>query len=236
MRVTQPYPLPARTLMGCVLVAWAVSCTTGEGDGRVESERLFVEGCSDGAFSLNPSFFGANPYGGDAITIRVQRSDDLVEVSDGLDVVVNGVSEIRDNQLGQAVAVGLPRGVTPLGVPVTPDNAPAPVSMALYLHETCHQQNGALYSLCGSITFTSLFSGNANERDSEDRLTQATFTAVFGDPRDIDYPLAPARYATSTLEGCSPDLLAGYPEERLSVVEGDFRFFFQRGPPAQPFP
>jgi hypothetical protein len=73
-----------------------------------------------------------------------------------------------------------------------------------------------VYSVGGSITFTSLFSGDPEETESDERLTEATFDATFADPR----------------------LLVGdeaMDAEVQSRVTGYFRFFFQRGQPAQPF-
>jgi hypothetical protein len=200
-----------------VLVALgAAGCSTAEGTGEVRSERLYVEDCWNGPFDLDPDFFGANPYR-DTLTVRVQRGDNLEEVSDGLIVLVNDVRGIRDESLGTPLAVGLPAGVAPPGVTPAFDPDPPRVHLALYLHDTCHEQNGTLYSTAGSITFDSLFSGDPNEPDADDRLTEARFDATFGDPRHL-----------------GPDGQAD--PERASQVTGWFRFFFQRGQPAQPFP
>lgn len=89
-----------------------LGCTTGEGDGEVKSDKLYVEDCWNGPFDLKPTFFGANPYL-NTLTIRVQRGDNIEEVSDGLIVVVNDVSGIRGARLNQPLKVGLPPGVTP---------------------------------------------------------------------------------------------------------------------------
>lgn len=211
-----------------------VACTTGQGDGNVTSDSLFVRDCYRGPFSLDPDFFGASPYGSDMLSIRIQRGDDLLEVSDGLLVTVNDVTQIRRESIGQSLQIGLPSGVSPLGVPPTNQIRRIQTSMALYLHASCNTQNGALYSLCGSITFDSLFSGDPDEDHSEDRLTEASFTAVFGDPRDTSELDWASEYPE--VEGCSGDIFAGYSSQRLSVVTGDFSFYFKRGPPAQLFP
>jgi hypothetical protein len=192
-----------------------LGCTTGEGEGWVRSDRLYVADCWNGGFDLQPTFFGANPFREETLIIRVQRGDNIEEVSDGLIAVVHDIQEIRAGSGEQAL--GLPVGVTPPGVPPTFDPDPPKVSLSLYLHSTCHVQNGTLYSIGGSITFSSLFSGDPNEEDAEDRLTEASFTAQFADPRDLE-----------------PD--RSIDPERVSTVEGYFRFFFQRGQPAQPFP
>ncbi|MEB2311851.1 MAG: hypothetical protein OZ921_06715 [Sorangiineae bacterium] len=195
-----------------------LGCTAGEGEGWVRSERLFIEDCWNGKFDLKPDFFAANPSR-DTQMIRVQRGDNIEEMSDGLMAVVTDVGAIRRGMLGQALSVGLPVGVHPpgTGLPTTPSADPPRVSLALYLHDTCHGQNGTLYSIDGTITFNALFSGDRNESSADERLTDAEFEATFADPRDLQ-----------------PD--GTYPPERTSTVRGWFRFFFQRGQPAQPFP
>jgi len=105
--------------------------------------------------------------------------------------------------------------VTPPGQP--PSGAAAPlVTISLYLHQTCHEQNSATYSVGGDITFSSIFSGDPNEEDTDARLTDATFAVQFADPRELIAAEDPAAVTSS-------------------VVTGNFRFFFQRGQPAQPF-
>ena len=193
-----------------------LGCSANEGEGEVRSENLNIRNCWTGAFDLDPTFFGANPYR-NTLTIRIQRGDNIEEVSDGLIVLVNNVAETRKSLLGFPQPVGLPVGVTPPGVPVSVNPNPPKVHLALYLHDTCHNQNGTLYSMDGDITFHSLFSGDPNEGDADDRYTDAEFDATFADPRD-------ARADGS------------FPPGVTSRVTGWFRFFFERGQPAQPFP
>ncbi len=211
----------------CVLALAPLACTVGEGEGAVKSDHLYVDGCWNGPFDLDPDFFGANPDEEEALMIRVQRGDNVEDVSDGLEVNVIDLQDVRqaiaDAKAGGAdgadVPVGMPPGVSPPGVPITYNPTPPKVSLALYLHHTCHQQVGTIYSISGNIHFTSLFSGDLNEGSSENRLTQATFTDIsFADPREIDATQDDATKASLT-----------------SLVSGNFRFFFQRGQPSQPF-
>jgi len=204
-------------IAGCLLALAPLGCTVGEGEGRVSSDHIWVAGCWNGAFDLNPDFFGVNPDPGESLTIRVQRGDNIEDVSDGLIVLVNDLPEVRQ-QLGQDLQVGMPRGVTPSGVPVVELEDPPKVSLSLYLHNSCHLQNGTIYSISGTINFSSLFSGDPNESSSEARLTDATFDANFADPREL-------------AEANSDDEKA----KVTSRVTGNFRFFFQRGQPSQPF-
>jgi hypothetical protein len=198
----------------CALLG--LSCAAAEGEGEVTSDRLYVEDCWNGPFDLNPNFFAANPFREDALQIRIQAGDDIQELSDGLTVLVNDLQELR-GRLGQDIEVGVPPGVSPPGVPLQADLDPPQVSLALYLHKTCHTEIGTVYSVEGTIRFESLFSGDLNEGSSEDRLTEGSFTAKFGDPRQ----LAPGSEADPALV--------------TSDVIGNFRFFFQRGQPSQPF-
>lgn len=201
-----------------------LGCTTGEGSGGVTSDRLYVKNCWNGPFDLGPTFFATTPSG-DTQEIRVQRGDRLVEVSDGVLLLVNDVPSIRKSP-GQPIALGLPAGVNPPGFPKRVEPNPPQVSLTLYLYDTCHVQNGAAYSVSGTITFGSLFSGDRNENNADDRLTDAEFDAVVADPRDAELSSDPATGGVKVT----------YPEEVTSLVHGEFRFFFQRGVPAQPFP
>jgi hypothetical protein len=197
----------------------AEGCTVGDGSGFVRTEpgqRLYVKGCWNGPFDLQPDFFAANPYRAESLMIRIQRGDNNEEASDGLNVTVTDISAVKKAMASKtAIPVGLPNGVAPPGQPLT--GAPSPlVSLTLYLHQTCHEQNSATYSVSGSITFNSIFSGDPNEKDTDARLTDADFAVKFADPRElVDAP-------DSTLV-------------TSDVVNGHFRFFFQRGQPAQPF-
>ncbi|HSC88810.1 MAG TPA: hypothetical protein VLC09_16120 [Polyangiaceae bacterium] len=224
----------ARWLPGVLLVCAA--CGVGGGSGEVTSPRLYLQDCAVREFDLQPRFFGANSYGDD-LQIRIQRSSALSESADGLAIVVRGVSAIVGDgsadgasaggaagaggdgagQLGQALEVGMPVGVWPPGVPVVYDPSPAPVNMSLYLNDSCDEQNVAIYSVSGTITFSSLFDGDITDYSAESRLIEATFSAEFVDPRML-------------VPGEAPDAAV------TSQVSGSFRFYYQRGQPAQPFP
>jgi hypothetical protein len=205
-----------------VLVAALASsgcAVLGAGEGQVHSDNLVAPDCYDGAFDLNPDFFAAVPFR-DTLLIRIQRGSDLQEVSDGLEVVVNDVTDLRTNHLNEPIEIGLsPRLLNKIAPGKATGGTPR-ASMALYLHYSCHNQNNALYSLYrgGTITFRSLFSGDPNESVGSEKLTDASFELDMGDPRDAN-----------------PDTL-DVPPHRVSRVTGNFKFHFQRGQPGQPFP
>jgi len=205
--------------LACALVGAAAvfvgGCTTGQGTGDVQSEQLLMTGCWNGPFNLAPTFFAAQGFDEKSLMIRIQRGDDIAEFSDGLVIVVYDLERARAS-LGQDLAVGLPNGVTPPGAPRSLGETPI-ASLTLYLHSSCRGSNGAVYSMAGSVNFDKLFSGDPNEKDSDQRLTRGSFSADFADPRELV---------------AHPELA----ESIKSKVTGNFEFFFQRGQPAQPFP
>ena len=68
------------------------------------------------------------------------------------------------------------------------------------------------------INFTALFDGNPDESDAQKRLTQATFEFFLADPREV----CPGGF--------------GPPPRCRGHLTGNFKFYFERGQPAQPFP
>lgn len=198
-------------------------CSLGDGTGDVRSDFLFAQDCWEGAYDLHPDFFAAVPFR-NALEVRIQRGGDLEDRSDGMTVLIDDVADVRQNHLGQPVNVTLPIGVHPPGVPVgalcpADGCVESGVHVALYLLNSCHNENTVLYGLSGTVTFTQLFSGDPNEKDAAKKLTEADFDIMVGDPQLI---------VTS-----GPDK---YSIPHQSHVVGRFRFFFQRGQPAQPFP
>jgi hypothetical protein len=69
-----------------------------------------------------------------------------------------------------------------------------------------------------TIRFSRLFDADPDQSDASERLTDASFDFYLGDPREI----------------CPGGI--GPPPPCRGHVKGYFRFYFQRGRPAQPFP
>ena len=216
---------------------------------------------ADGAgYDMAPDFFAATPFR-DTLQIRVQRGTDYTEVSDGLWVTIDDVKKVRaalagkgkagDGEVsidagadggtsdagtsdagavskstskGATFSVALTPGIIPPGSPSQPPQAlidnPPIVHMALYLQRSCHNQNIVLYAVSGTITFTAVFDGDPNETQADEKLTDATFDVQVGDIRDTPF----GEYAGDVPPGLQ------------SRVTGSFRFYFERGQPAQPFP
>ena len=210
-------------LLAAALGCSVGGCSVGEGEGFVHSDVLFVNDCYRGQFNLQPDFFGANPYG-DTLNIRIQRGQQEIQVSDGLTLLVNHLSYARQH-LREELSVGLPVGVSPLGYPLPPTPMPPDASLSLYLNSSCRGQNSVLTAYSGSVTFTQIFSGNLNEENAVNRVTQGTFDVWVVDPHD-------AMPSGATDGGAAYE----FPEERSSRITGGFNFVFHRGTPAQPFP
>jgi hypothetical protein len=294
------------------LLALAVGCSIGQGTGQVSSDvacgptscsgGLFVHDCwgtpidathAQGApYDLGSDlFFAANPYMS-VLQMRIQRGTDLEEVSDGLSVQIDDVTQIRaaiqaaadggapdaggsgaggsgtggggaggadggsagggsagggsadagGSGAGGAVApvsfvtpcnsgvsapsasfrVALTSGVHPPGSVVEPPQwaLDSLVHASLYLERSCHIQNSTLYAVDGTMTFRAMFDGDPSETNAADKLIDADFDIQVGDISD-----APAgAYAGDVPPGMQ------------SRITGCFRFYYQEGQPAQPFP
>lgn len=203
-------------LLACSL---ASACSLGEGEGDISSQKLIVPGCWNGQFQLTPDFFAAVPYRR-SVTIRVQHGGDTEEVSDGAIILVDDVDKVRTqiaSAPGTEFRVALQPSIVPPGFPIVPDPDPALVHLTLYLHRACHAQNSTLYAIDGKIKFSALFDADPNETEAAQKLTDAEFTDIaVADPRD--HPPGDETV------------------QNVSHIHGFFKFYFQRGQPAQPFP
>lgn len=208
-----------KTLLPLVaLVSLSAGCSLGDGEGDIRSADLTVAGCWNGPFQLTPDFFAGLPFRR-TLTMRIQHGGDTEEVSDGAIVLVDDIDKVRQGiASGNATfRVAQPPAIVPPGFPVVADPDPAIVHLTLYLHRSCHAQNSALYSVGGNITFAAIYNGNPNETNAAEKLTDASFTDIeVGDPRDR--------------------VAGGDTILNTSHISGNFKFYFQRGQPAQPFP
>ena len=107
----------AARLAVAALALAALGCSVGQGTGEVESQWLFLDDCYAGEFRLRPNFFGAIPFD-DTLTIRVQRGERDILVSDGFTMLVYNVAAVRSSALDTMLPLGLPVGVSPLGFPL----------------------------------------------------------------------------------------------------------------------
>jgi hypothetical protein len=145
-----------KTLGGAVAATWvagalAAACSQGQGTG-VACGTLDVQDCWTGSFNLQPNFFAAVPTQSTSSTpvrslqIRLQSGGDTESFSDGIAILIDDISKVQV-ALTQPLAVALPVGVTPPGVPIVADATPAYVHASLYLQKSCRPQDVALYAL-----------------------------------------------------------------------------------------
>jgi hypothetical protein len=200
----------------CGVACLQVSCGVGRGDGQVQSEDLVVEGCHSGAYKMDPDYFSSSPYG-DSQTLRISRGDSPQSNSDSLTVALHATDELLD-QLDEPVEVRPASGSLPAGIEEAFLGNPL-VTMSFHLGRTCGDEVVSLQAISGTITFSALHNGEPNEK-KKDRLIDAEFDVLMGDPRDV-----------------VPDAIApsGYSQPDASRVTGWFQFYHRRGKPAQTF-
>jgi hypothetical protein len=167
---------------------------------------------------------GTDPYGISAggVTEPLSCDGDTSTPNPGDPTACAGVSP----PAGAATfRVDVPAGVHNPGssTQLPPDLAADPpiVHMSLYLQRSCHNQNTVLQAVDGWVAFKALFDGDPNESSADQKLTDATFNVQLGDTQN-DVP--PGAY------------VGDVPPGLRSRLCGNFRFYFERGQPAQPFP
>jgi len=137
--------IPAILSFVAVAAAGIASCSPGTGTGAI-SGTLNVPDCWSGPFNLQPDFYAAAPYL-TTLQLRIQKGGDYETFSDGVEILIDDTSTIIPSEYGKALTVSLPAGVTPPGVPITPNENPSNVHLSLYLQATCQIQDVALYAL-----------------------------------------------------------------------------------------
>jgi hypothetical protein len=228
-------------------------CDTESGEGSVRGV-LDVPDCWSGQFDLAPDFFGAAPFQ-NSLSIRIQRGSDFAAYSDGMSILVDDVFKIRGepgapSKYGVPLPVGLSPEITPPGIPIVLTESPPNVHMTMYLQRSCRTRNVTLqavtevlldpdgsckrptFSRCilppadraplsefprgrSTATFTSLPNNKPDEPEASQRLVEGNFQVYLADVR----------------EACP-----GEPPPCRGSIRSDFRFYYQRGRPAQAFP
>jgi hypothetical protein len=249
-----------------VLLACATGCSLGQGSGEVKSDALFAHDCwgsirsgpkGDG-YNLEPDFFAAIPYRS-TLLIRVQRGNDVQEVSDGLAVLIDDVNKIRETLAKPPLGGGAPvvagsscvsataadggandndcpdgtvgfQVAVPAGV--TPPGSPAVPPQDLIDDPPLVHMALYLQRSCHN-TNTVLYAVSG----------KICFSALFsGKPNETqaDQKLTDAPFFKVQVGDLRDVPLGTYPRdlpcEFQSTLEGSFRFYFERGQPGQPFP
>jgi hypothetical protein len=133
-------------------------------------------------------------------------------------VALYAMSEVSLNPDGSCAR---PDGGDPLlscGAPATVDGGATPDAGTSSGDASPADGAAPTSSGTSTIVFHSLFDGNPDESNAKQRLTEADFHFFLADPREI----------------CPGGL--GPPPRCRGDIKGHFKFYFQRGRPAQPFP
>lgn len=200
--------------LAVVTAAASLSCEVGQGIGNVRgSIRVECEGKDLSEYDMGPDFYGAIAAKSQLL-IRIQRGGDLQEYNDNLVIVIDDTNRIQDN-----VPITLKLHRPPGAAPSTVGE---PVRMSLSLRGTCGTGRlGAadppqvvLHAIGGTITFKSVLRGDPSSADTNSKRIEGSFNVQLEDPRHPD----------------------GAAARSAGTLTGDFKFFYQRGGPAQPFP
>jgi hypothetical protein len=190
------------------------SCAVGQGEGSVTGS-LHVDNCEAdlSSYDMQPDFFGAIAAN-DQLLIRIQKGGDIQEYVDNLVIAIDDTKKIVDDQ---PVALELERP------PGSAPSVPAPLArMTLSLRGSCgsghfgdtDNAQVVLHAVRGTITFHHILRGDPSSTDTNSKRIEGTFEADMEDPR---HPV-----------GSEP--------KQVGHLTGSFKFFYQRGGPAQPFP
>lgn len=233
------------------LFAFAVSCTSPEGEGTARG-TIDAPPCWQGGFDLEPDFFATLPFRS-SVMFRIQRSSDNSSFSDGLALVVEDIEKVKTS-LGTPTIVTLPPEVTPAGVPITPQADPGNVHLSLYLLRTCKTQVVTLHAV-REVSFDG--AGTACDVPADDTLDPACQAPPFaasgrgdGKSRIVFQSIFAGDTATLDTEprrtrGCFDVYLAEPREVNATTLapprcrghlRGSFDFLYRRSKPAQMFP
>src|SRR5262249_2285874 len=150
----------------------------------------------------------------DQLLIRIQHGGDLQEYQDSLQIAIDDTKKVTP---GQAIPLELER--PPGSLPSVP---PPLARLTLSLRGSCgsgHVGNHdnppvLLHAVRGTITFSSILRGDPSSSDTNSKRIEGSFDADLEDPR---HP-------------------PGSQAAQSGHLTGTFKFFYQRGGPAQPFP
>jgi hypothetical protein len=112
---------------------------------------------------------------------------------------------------------------------------PPLVQLSLSLRRTCgsdklnvgDKAQVVLHAVSGTVDFTAIVHGDVSSRDTNSKRIEGTFAVQVEDPR---CPATPPPGST-TVPPCGWGIAPSH-----GNLTGQFKFFYQRGGPAQPFP
>jgi len=151
--------------MLCLVLFPAAGCSVGTGDGHATGV-INVPQCdiTNQAYDLAPTFWAGEFVVDDQLELRMQRSGAIESASDGIRLLVQEPTRIKQELLGVPIDLS---EVTPM------------VSMSLYLNDTCPVEFTRIpvnyESVSGTVTFQAMY---APELDDNDLRITASWTGV----------------------------------------------------------
>lgn len=224
-----PTPLRLAAAAGVLALTGALgsACAVGQGTGSV-SGSIVLPVCEKdlSSYDMGANFF-AGVASGNQLSIRIQQGGGFQEYADSLTILVNDVQGTL-NDIASSPEHAVEYDVELERLPGSaPWVKPPRVQMSLSLRGTCgeprysagDQIQVVLHAISGKITFTNIFNGDINTRDTNAKRIEGHFENVHVvDPREGDASVPDAE------------------RSEYGTISGSFSFFYQHGGPAQPFP
>jgi hypothetical protein len=228
MRAPLPVRLAAAAGLLALTGALGSACAVGQGTGSVTGSIVLPVCEKDlSHYDMGADFF-AGVASGNQLSIRIQQGGGFQEYADSLTILVNDVQGTLNDIAASGGAHAVEYDVELERLPGSaPWVKPPKAQMSLSLRGTCgeprysagDQIQVVLHAISGKITFTNIFNGDINTRDTNAKRIEGHFENVHVvDPREGD-PSVPDSART-----------------QYGTISGSFSFFYQRGGPAQPFP
>lgn len=220
------------TALLVVAGAGAMACAVGQGSGSVTGSIVLPACDKDlSSYDMGANFFAAEASG-NQLLIRIQQGGGFQEYADSLTILVHDVQGTLAAIQASTPPEGQPKSKTyDVEFERLPGSAPwaafPQVQMSLSLRGTCGQPiysagdqiQLVLHAVSGKISFTNIFNGDINTRDTNAKRISGTFENVhLVDPREGDASVPDSK------------------RTEYGTISGSFSFFYQRGGPAQNFP
>jgi hypothetical protein len=232
MRLVHLGRLVAALLVVAGAGANAMACAVGQGTGNVTGAIVLPVCDKDlSAYDMGANFF-AGEATGNQLLIRIQQGGGFQEYADSLTILVHDVQGTLAAIDASTPPDGQPKSVTyDVELERLPGSAPwvpvPAVQMSLSLRGTCGEPRYSagdqiqlvMHAISGKITFTNIFNGDINTRDTNAKRISGSFENVhLVDPREGDASVPDSK------------------RTEFGTISGSFSFFYQRGGPAQNFP
>lgn len=148
-------------LVLCLAAGCSVGTGAGSATGVINVPQCELENSS---YSLDPTFWAGEFVVDDQLELRMQRSGAIESASDGVRLLVQDPTRIKQELLG---------------VPLDLSELTPMVSMSLYLNDTCPVEFDRIpvnyESVSGTVTFQAMY---APELDDDDLRITASWTGV----------------------------------------------------------